>query len=115
MRQARTLLGQRRRLDALDQHLVLVAAAGGERHHVDLHAVLPGDAGLLLGLAEVLVAVADEDDALAGALGEGGQGQLDGGGDVGVVVVDRAGDLREAEPRHARWAAAPGAAAGRRR
>src|SRR5690349_25142800 len=37
---------------------------------VDLDAVLPGQAGLLLGAAEVLVAVADEDDAVSGLLRE---------------------------------------------
>src|SRR3712207_8016545 len=61
----------------------------------DLGAVLPGDLGLFQGVAQVLVAVADQDDALAGALGEGGQGQFEGGADVGVGPVHGAGQLAE--------------------
>ena len=98
-RHLRALLDQRRRLDALDQHFLLVALPGGQRHHVDLHVQRPGQSRLLLGVAEVLVAVADEDDALAGALGERGEGQLEGGGDVGVVAVACGRQLGELEAR----------------
>ena len=69
-RHAGVLVGVGRRLDTLDQYLVDAAADRGDGHHVDLHAVLPGEARLLIGLAQVLVAVADEDDALGGPFGE---------------------------------------------
>jgi hypothetical protein len=69
---AGALVDQGRGLERFDQHLVLVVPARGDREHVDLDAVLAGDAGLLLGLAQVLVAVADQHDALACTLGEAG-------------------------------------------
>src|SRR5581483_8905880 len=70
------------------QDLVLIALAGRQGNDVDLDAVVPGDAGLLQDVSQVLVAVGDQDNALAGPLGEAGDGQLEGGGDVGVVAVD---------------------------
>ncbi len=72
-------------LDALDQHLVRIAVAGGRGQHVDLDAVLPGDARLLLRLADVLVAVADEDDTLGSAFGKRSQRQFYRGGNVRVA------------------------------
>ncbi len=112
--QARILVGMRRHFDAIDQHFVGIAVARGERDDIDLHAVLPGDARLLLGLADVLVAVADEDDALGRAFRKGGQGELDGRRDIGIGVVDGAVDLAETQLARRR-AAVPGAGGGRRR
>src|SRR5439155_9560074 len=87
------LLRERGGLHALDHDFVLVAI--DDRHDVDLHAVELGDAGLLESIAQILVAVTDENDALGSSLGEGSERQLDGGGDVGVISVDRADDLFE--------------------
>ncbi len=98
-RHAGALLDDRRRLDALDEHLILVGLSGGQRQDVDLDAERMSETGLLLGVAEVLVAVADEDDALAGIVGEGGQGQLQGGGDVGVIAVRRGRQFFQVEAR----------------
>src|SRR5206468_5812612 len=86
-----TLFSLRRGFDALHQHFGVVAVDDGQ--DIDLHAVAFGDLGLLFGVAEVLVAVADENDAFGSSFREGGDGQLDGGADVGVVGIDGAADV----------------------
>ena len=67
-RQSGPLGGLRRRFDGLDQHFILVPISFAKRNDVDLHAVLLGQIGLLFRVAEVLVAVREQDDALAGVL-----------------------------------------------
>src|SRR6516165_3711568 len=100
-RQTRIFFRQRRCLNAFDEDFILVLSARRDRHDIDLHAVLLGDAGLLLGAPQVFVAVGDQDDAFAGSFREGCERQLHGGGNVGVTVVDLAQYLREAELGHA--------------
>jgi hypothetical protein len=96
------LVGLRRHLDSINKNFIGIAVSGGQRDHIDLHAVLAGDACLLLRLANVFIAVTDEHDALSGPLGKGCQRQLDGGGDVRVGIIDGAIDFFETEFRNAR-------------
>ena len=67
------------RLDLLYQDFILVTVTGRQGNHVDLDAIEPGQAGLLLGVAEVFVAVAQKNNAFACPFREGSQGKLDGG------------------------------------
>ena len=64
-RQPCPLRGLLRGLDGLDQYFVRVSIPFCQRDHIDLHAVLPGEIRLLFGIAKVLVAIGDENDALA--------------------------------------------------
>ena len=93
------LLDLRRRFDALNEHFVLVSVAGGKGDNIDLNVVPLGDPRLRLGAAEILIAVADQYDALAGSLRKRCKGQLQGGRDIGVVAVYRASDFGEIQTR----------------
>src|SRR3712207_9231446 len=62
----------------LDEHLAVVAVL--DRQDVDLDVEVLGGQRLLEGPAAVLVAVGQDDDPPRRVLGEGGQGQLQGGG-----------------------------------
>jgi hypothetical protein len=76
----------------LHRHLRPVAIADG--HRVDADAGGGQPLRLLRRVAEVLVPVADDHDALGGILGKRRLGELDRGGQVGVVLAERAFDFR---------------------
>src|SRR5262249_38027956 len=83
--------------DSLHEDLVFVLVAGCQGDNVNLHAVLPGNLGLLLGVAQVFVAVADQNNALTSPFRKRSQSQFDGGCDVRVITVDGAGGVLEFE------------------
>ena len=87
-----TVAGRRNRrcFDGLYEDFVFVLEAGRKCERVDLHAVLFRNRGLFFRVSEVLVAIADEYDSLRGAFGERCERELQRGGDVGVLAVDRA-------------------------
>ena len=71
----------------LDQDLAAVVVLEGD--DVDVRAPGPGLLGRLARAAPILVPVAQEDDPPRPLLGEGRQGQLDGGPDVRRATVRR--------------------------
>ena len=63
---------------------------------VEAHAGVAGGAGLAVAVADVLVAVGDQDDAVGGVVGEDRLRPLDRGGEVGEGCGVQLGDVLEA-------------------
>jgi len=73
---------------ALDQHLAPLGI--DDRDGVDADACGRQSAGLFGGIAQVLVAVAQENHPFGGVFGKGGLGQLEGIGQVGIIGIQLA-------------------------
>ena len=98
-RQAPLHVGRQGQL--VDGHLARCLV--GDRHDVDADAAIDGQLGLGQRIAQVFIAVADDDDSL-GVIGrKRGLRQLDGVGQVRIVGVELAFDLRLGD-----WSASSG-------